>query len=52
MVQLRIASLSTCLLGTVLCAAPVLAEDAPASTSDFTITGSAGVWSQYRFRGL
>jgi len=52
MVQLRIASLSTCLLGAALCAAPALAEDAPASTSDFTITGSAGIWSQYRFRGI
>jgi uncharacterized protein (TIGR02001 family) len=29
-------------------AAPV----APAPAPDFTVTGSAGVWSQYRFRGI
>ena len=31
-------------------ASPVVA--APAPTPAFTITGSAGVWSQYRFRGI
>jgi len=28
------------------------ASTAAAPTSDFTITGNAGVWSQYRFRGI
>jgi uncharacterized protein (TIGR02001 family) len=27
-------------------------SSAPATTPDFTVTGSAGVWSQYRFRGI
>jgi uncharacterized protein (TIGR02001 family) len=43
-------------LATALVAAPAMADDAPAAapapTPDFTITGSAGVWSQYRFRGI
>jgi uncharacterized protein (TIGR02001 family) len=44
---------STLLAGSVLAAAPAYADDAPAApASDFTITGSAGVWSQYRFRGV
>jgi len=44
--------LSTLFAGTMLAAAPAWADDAPAPASDFTITGSAGVWSQYRFRGI
>ncbi|PXA84613.1 hypothetical protein DMC47_39775 [Nostoc sp. 3335mG] len=45
--------LSTLFAGTMLAAAPAWADDAPAApASDFTITGSAGVWSQYRFRGI
>ena len=45
--------LSSLLAGSMLAAAPALADDAPAApASDFTITGSAGVWSQYRFRGI
>ena len=52
MSKFRIASLFTCLAGAALCAAPSLADDAPAPSSDFTITGSAGIWSQYRFRGI
>lgn len=43
--------LSTLLAGSTLLAAPALAQDT-APPSDFTITGSAGVWSQYRFRGI
>src|SRR6201991_796921 len=42
--------------GAVLAASPAFADDAPAApaapASPFTITGSAGVWSQYRFRGI
>lgn len=52
MAQFRIAASSIGLLGIALCAAPVLADDAPAPAPDVTITGSAGVWSQYRFRGI
>ena len=52
MSKLRLASLFTCLAGAVLYAVPSLADDAPTPASDFTITGSAGVWSQYRFRGI
>lgn len=52
MSTVRIASLLAGLLGVALVATPSLADDAPAPTSDFTITGSAGVWSQYRFRGI
>ena len=37
-------------------ATPAFADDAPAAppaaTPEFTITGSAGIWSQYRFRGI
>jgi uncharacterized protein (TIGR02001 family) len=44
------------LLATSMLAAPALADDAQAApaapASPFTITGSAGVWSQYRFRGI
>lgn len=41
-------------LAGVLCFAPAaFAEDAaPEATPDITITGSAGVFSQYRFRGI
>jgi uncharacterized protein (TIGR02001 family) len=42
-------------LASAMVAAPAMADDAPAApaaTPDFTITGSAGVWSQYRFRGI
>ena len=38
-----------------MAATPAFADDAPAApaaTPEFTITGSAGVWSQYRFRGI
>jgi uncharacterized protein (TIGR02001 family) len=41
---------ATLLVGTAFAATPALADDAPASP--FTITGSAAVASQYRFRGL
>jgi uncharacterized protein (TIGR02001 family) len=41
---------SILLAGTALAATPALADDAPASP--FTITGSAAVVSQYRFRGI
>jgi uncharacterized protein (TIGR02001 family) len=41
-------------VGTIFAAAPALADDAPAvaGPSAFTISGSAAVVSQYRFRGL
>jgi uncharacterized protein (TIGR02001 family) len=52
MTSFRMMSLTTCLIASAFAAAPALAEDAPASTSAFTITGNAGVWSQYRFRGI
>lgn len=42
---------ATLLAGTVLAATPALADETDAP-SDFTITGSAAVVSQYRFRGL
>jgi uncharacterized protein (TIGR02001 family) len=46
-------SVSAAALLAGLFAAPALAEDAaPASTPEFTITGSAAVTSQYRFRGI
>ena len=66
MTSLRI-MLSTCAFVTAFAAAPVLAQEASnqpanqstaqppapaAPTSAFTITGNAGVWSQYRFRGI
>ena len=44
--------LSTLFAGTMLAAAPAWADDAPAPTPDFTITGGADVASQYRFRGI
>src|ERR1700748_1885241 len=44
--------LSALLAGTVFAAAPALADDPTAPPAPFTITGSAGVWSQYRFRGI
>lgn len=45
--------LSAFLAGAAFAATPALADDAPtAPPSAFTITGSAGVWSQYRFRGI
>jgi uncharacterized protein (TIGR02001 family) len=46
--------LSMFLTGSALAASPALADDAApaAPASAFTITGSAGVWSQYRFRGI
>jgi len=48
--------LSTFFAGGLLAASPAFADDAAAAPtappSDFTITGSAGVWSQYRFRGI
>jgi uncharacterized protein (TIGR02001 family) len=44
--------LSALLGGTVFAAAPALADDPAAPPPEFTITGSAGVWSQYRFRGI
>jgi len=45
--------LSALLAGAAFAATPALADDAPtAPPSDFTITGNAGVWSQYRFRGI
>jgi uncharacterized protein (TIGR02001 family) len=41
------------LAGLVLAATPALADDGPAAPpSAFTVTGSAAVVSQYRFRGL
>ncbi len=44
--------LSTFIAGAAF-ASPALAGDAStAPPPDFTITGSAGVWSQYRFRGI
>jgi uncharacterized protein (TIGR02001 family) len=43
--------LSTFFAGSLITASPALAQDT-APPSDFTITGSAGVWSQYRFRGI
>ncbi len=42
---------ATLLAGTALASAPALADET-APPSDFTITGSASVVSQYRFRGL
>lgn len=40
-------------VSTLVAAAPAFADDAPtAPPSDFTITGSAAVASQYRFRGV
>ncbi len=48
--------LSTLLAGGMLVASPALADDAAAApaapTPDFTVTGSAAVVSQYRFRGI
>jgi uncharacterized protein (TIGR02001 family) len=43
---------ATLLAGTALVATPAFADDAPAAASPFTITGSASIVSQYRFRGL
>lgn len=43
---------SAVLAGAVSIAAPALADDPTAPPSAITITGSAGVWSQYRFRGI
>jgi uncharacterized protein (TIGR02001 family) len=44
---------SAVLAGSVFAATPALADDPTAPPSSaFTITGSAGVWSQYRFRGI
>ncbi|MDB5738110.1 MAG: hypothetical protein JWO65_1778 [Sphingomonas bacterium] len=44
---------SILLAGGALIATPALADDAPAApASPFTITGSAAVVSQYRFRGI
>lgn len=66
MTSLRI-MLSTCALAGAIVATPAFAQEAsnqpanqataqpaaPATpASDFTITGNAGVWSQYRFRGI
>jgi uncharacterized protein (TIGR02001 family) len=53
--------LSTCVLAAAAAATPAFAQDAAtppanpvaaAPASDFTITGNAGIWSQYRFRGI
>ena len=59
--------LSTCAIITVAAATPAVAQESsnqpanqataqpaapPAPTSAFTITGNAGIWSQYRFRGI
>jgi uncharacterized protein (TIGR02001 family) len=57
MIRFRTMSLTAALLASAIAAVPALADDAPAAaapaaTPDFTITGSAGVWSQYRFRGI
>lgn len=52
MISLRTALLSVASVAAALSAAPTLAEGTPVAASDFTITGSAGVWSQYRFRGI
>lgn len=57
MTPFRLMPFSACLLAAVCVAAPALANDvstsaAPSSPPAFTITGSAGVWSQYRFRGI
>ncbi len=44
---------ATLLAGTAIVATPAFADDAPAApASPFTITGSAAIVSQYRFRGL
>jgi uncharacterized protein (TIGR02001 family) len=44
---------ATLLAGTAVAATPAFADDAPAApASPFTITGSAAIVSQYRFRGL
>lgn len=51
MSKLRLASLFTCLGVAMLYGSPSLADDTP-PPSAFTITGSAGLWSQYRFRGI
>jgi len=51
MTNIRSITLAALLSGLV--AAPAFAEDAaPAPTPEFTITGSAAVTSQYRFRGI
>lgn len=42
---------SSALVGVLTAAAPAMADEA-APPSDFTVTGSAAVLSQYRFRGL
>jgi uncharacterized protein (TIGR02001 family) len=52
MTSFRMLPLAACLFASAFAAAPALADDAPASASPFTITGSAGLWSQYRFRGI
>lgn len=44
--------LSTLFASTVLAASPAFADDAAAPASPFTITGSAALLSQYRFRGI
>jgi len=45
--------LASAVLGAIALTTPAFADDAPAApTPDFAITGSAGVWSQYRFRGI
>jgi uncharacterized protein (TIGR02001 family) len=44
---------SALVAGSAFIATPALADDPTAPpSSPFTITGSAGVWSQYRFRGI
>lgn len=51
LMSVRGAIAATLLAGTALAATPALADDA-APPSDITVTGSASVASQYRFRGI
>lgn len=40
------------LIGSLAVAAPAFAQDAEAATSDWEISGNAGIFSQYRWRGI
>lgn len=45
-------ALTTCAIALVAFASPALSQEAPASDRDFTVSASATVTSDYRFRGV
>ncbi|KQM19074.1 TorF family putative porin [Novosphingobium sp. Leaf2] len=51
LLSMRGALAATLLAGTALCAVPAFAQDA-APPKDFTVTGSAAITTDYRFRGV